>query len=262
MTINTNNTIIDSKIIVGRLEIRAQNVQIRNSYLTEEDGIALYCDDGNAGCSDGLPTIIEDSELDCTGNGASGTVGRGTAITEGNFIIRRVDIHGCENGLSLTDKVLIEDSYIHDLYNDLTPGPLEAHADGIQFSGSHTATVGSGSVPGAKDITIRHNTILGSGWDNTETLFTQGTSAIITNRGPTNIDNNILIEKNLMAGGGYTIYCEQDGFTAINERVINNHFSTRYAPTVGEASHSVDCSDESNISGNVIDETDAPISLN
>ena len=81
--------------------------------------------------------------------------------------LRRVNIHGCENGFDINQNVTVEDSYIHDLFNS-----AEAHTDGIQFSGhSSTASV----VRGVLDVTIRHNTIYGMGADGSF-----GTSAIIS----------------------------------------------------------------------------------
>jgi hypothetical protein len=97
----------------------------------------VQCEPAN-GCGTTAPLLIEDSEIDCTGFGASGFVGQGTGIEAENFTIRRVDIHACENGVSAGEDVLIEDSYIHGLYNDnVVPPPDGAHADGVQFGGSH-----------------------------------------------------------------------------------------------------------------------------
>jgi hypothetical protein len=54
------------------------------------------------------------------------------------------------------------------------------------------------------------------------------------------------------------LYCERGPDT--NYRVLNNHFSTRFKSTVGWYGISTECSDETQ-SGNVIDETGAPIFL-
>jgi hypothetical protein len=267
-TITADDTVIDGKIVDGCLRIQADGVIIRNSRVSCEDDGAIGCFADEA-CGTTTELLIEDTDVDCTGEGSSGIVGQGTAITADNFIARRVNIQGCENGLSVAQNVLIEDSYIHDLYNDLAvPLPDGAHADGIQFSSDHY--VGPGYSPGALDITIRHNTIYANGWDDAETELTLGTSSIITNRGPTNIDENILIEKNLLAGGGVAVYCEQDGYSAINEDVIDNHFSTVFEqdwvpPHAGEGVlgdyPSADCANEDDTSGNVIHESGDPLVL-
>jgi hypothetical protein len=155
-----------------------------------------------------------------------------------------VDVSGCENGFDLNQDVLIEDSYIHDLYNG-----GGAHMDGAQFGGGHWN--GSSFVCCGLNITLRHNTIFG-----VDPSGGFGTSAIISNRGG---DTNILIDGNLMAGGAFTLYCEQ-GAKGINYRVTNNHFSTRFGPKVGYYGVSTDCGDETQ-SGNVIHETNQPVTL-
>ena len=111
----------------------------------------------------------------------------------------------------------MEDSYIHDLYNS-----AEAHTDGIQFAAGHSST--ARSCAGVLNVTIRHNTIYGMGADGSF-----GTSAIISNSGG---DTNVLIENNLLAGGAYTLYCEQRA-TGVNYRVLNNRFSRKFSPKVG-----------------------------
>ena len=72
--------------------------------------------------------------------------------------------------------------------------------DGIQMATGHF--VDGHVVPGALDVTIRHNTIYAI-----DPNGEFGTSAIISGHGS---DVNILIEKNLLAGGAFTLYCEQD----------------------------------------------------
>lgn len=260
--ITTDNTVIDGKI-VGCLSVQADGVIIRNSTISCTDASAVACFP-EEGCGTTTELLIEDSEIDCTGYGASGIVGEGTGIFGDNFTARRVDVFGCENGLSISQNVLLVDSYIHDLYNDpVVPAPDGAHADGVQFASDHWN--GTSYSPGAKDITLLHNTIFGAGWPNDESDCTVppcgaggesiGTSSIITNRGPTNIDENILVEKNLLGGGGVGIYCEQDGYAAINEQVIDNHFTTQFLPFDDPPYISGDCADEADTSGNVIHET-------
>ena len=231
--ITTPNTVIDGKTM-SCIQVAAPGVVIRNSKISCPAG-GIFVDDRDLFGQTGL--LIEDSEIDCLNQG-------GTGISEGHVTARRVNIHGCENGLSINQNVTIEDSYIHDLYN-----PSEAHADGIQLSFGHWD--GSGYPCCALNVTIRHNTIYGMGADGSF-----GTSAIISGSGG---DTNILIENNLLAGGGYALYCEQ-GATGISYRVINNRFSTRFKASVGFVRPATECSDETQ-SGNVIHETGRPLTL-
>jgi hypothetical protein len=246
-----DNAVIDGVSYEGTLEVRGGNVTIRNSYITG----TVYNDSQRSYGKE--PLHLEDSVVDCGGVGGSGVV-------EANMVIRRVRIRGCENGMSLTANVDMRDSFLEHLI-DL--GGTEAHEDGIQFGCGHydpAATVGCapGYGPGALNITLVHNTIFGMNGDGSF-----GTSGIITN--PNGIDTNILIQDNLLAGGGYTLYCTAGKppenpidlpMTAHNFRVIGNHFSTRYSPNVGFFGPSTNCDDEIQ-SGNVIHETGAPLSL-
>lgn len=263
--INTANTVIDGKLITadcggcpiaetnGTLEIRASNVTVKNSRV---EGSIFVPDDSRMAGKE--PARIEDTEIYCDGTG-------GTAITEGHMIIRRVRIHGCENGMSITQEVDMRDSFIEYL---LDLGGSEAHEDGVQFGCGHwdPTFTGESCAPGfargVLNITFIHNTIFGMNADGTF-----GTSGIITN--PNAIDTNVLIQGNLLAGGGYTLYCTggkppenpvDSPMVATNFRIIDNHFSMRFKPSVGSFGTSTNCFDETQ-SGNVIQETGAPTFL-
>jgi len=233
--------VIDGKI-TGCLQIGALNVTIKNSIVRCAGGIAVYLNDkANASLT------VVDSELDCQAS-------NGTALSEARFTVLRADIHGCENGLDMNQQIDVRDSYIHDLY---TGGG--AHTDGGQMGCGHwdpaTSTSGCGGyAPGAKDITFVHNTIF-----SVSPQGALGTSTIISNRTPT-ADENILIQGNLLAGGAYTLYCDQEGQAGINYRVLDNAFSKRFSPNYGAFGRSVDCANETQ-SGNYDAETGQPLSL-
>ena len=101
------------------------------------------------------------------------------------------------------------------------------------------------------NVTFRHNTIYGMDSDGSF-----ANAAIISGRGG---DTNILIENNLFAGGGYTLYCEQ-GAKGTNYQVLNNRFSRKFGSKVGYYGPSTDCSDETQ-SGNVYHETGRELRL-
>ena len=235
-TIRTPNTVIDGKTM-GCIVVEAPGVVIRNSKIVCPNSIAVLLDDPYLSESD-TRMLIEDAEVDCQNQGGGG-------VGNSDFVLRRVNIHGCENGVGANQNVLIEDSYIHDMYNS-----AEAHTDGVQFGSGHWN--GSSYVCCARNITIRHNTIYGMGADGSF-----GTSAIITNNPGT--DENILIENNLLAGGAYALYCNSPG-AGVNYRLINNRFSTRFKATVGFYGPLTDCRDETQ-SGSVYHETGKPVRL-
>jgi hypothetical protein len=161
--------------------------------------------------------------------------------------VRRVNIHGCENGFDMNQNYDVRDSYIHGL-------AIVGHDDGMQFAYGHYEN--GQVVMGSRNLTIVHNTIFGHSDHGTSQESEFGTSAIISNPGG---DTNVLIQNNLLAGGAYTLYCEGGG-KGTNYRVLDNHFSTRFKSSVGYFGISADCNDETQ-SGNVIHETGQPIHL-
>jgi len=234
-TVTAANTVIVGKTI-GCITVAAAGVIIRSSRITCGGGYAVYVDDRT---STQTLVTVEDSEISCSN--AAGSAGVG----EADFVVRRTEITGCENGFDINQNALVEDSYVHNLYNG-----GGSHLDGAQLAGGHWN--GSSYPCCAQNVTFRHNTMYGMG-DN-DTSF--GTSAIISN--PSG-DVNILVDNNLLAGGAYTLYCDYQA-KATNYQVLNNHFSTRFRSTVGFYGMSTGCSDETQ-SGNVIHETGQPVTL-
>jgi uncharacterized protein DUF4082 len=242
-TITTAGTVIDGKKITSCLEIDAPSVVIKNSTISCNpgggDAIASY-----DGAYSGTPLFIEDSEIDC--KNLTGT----TAVGDTNITTYRLNIHGCENGYDIDAYVTINDNYIHDLANS-----ADSHTDGIQFAiGHYVSATNHSIINGVEQVIINHNTIMSRGAAGQPAGTT---SAIISNRG--SVDHDVLIQNNLLAGGAFALYCEQNG-TGINYQVIGNRFSTIYYPTVGAYGASTDCSDETQ-SGNTYYESGQAFTL-
>jgi hypothetical protein len=217
MTITTNGTIVDSKDVRGCITVNASNVIIRKSKVS--------CGGPSVIWNNGTNLLVEDTEIVC--GGTPGT----TALTPANYTARRVNAYKCENILWADGNATIEDSYIHDpIPYDPTTDP---HTDSVQLPG------------GASNVTIRHNRIYGGyiGGGNF------GNSAITMGGGT----SNIIVDNNILAGGGYTLYCNQGGRSA-TDSYTNNRFSRIYISTVGGFGPWTDCDDE-NTSGNVYHET-------
>jgi hypothetical protein len=222
LEIDTPDTVIDGMDIQGCVLIKAPGVVIRNSKITCGNALAVA---SYRNYYTGTGVLLEDVEITC-----GDTVG--TAVGDYNVTVRRANIHGCENGFDVDGEISVVDSYIHDLYiNDA----IDTHTDGLQIT------------PVGQNVVIKHNTI----------YMNNGNAAIITPRVSAGVVDNVLIEANLMAGGGYTLYCEQDG-PATNYRVIDNHFSTKFYDTIGDFGPWTDCFDET-LSGNVVHETGDPV---
>jgi len=218
MTISSAGTVVEKKLINGCITVNAPNVIIRDSKILCSGMAAIYNN------STGL--LVEDSEISCEGR-----VG-GTGLTWQDFTARRINVHACENVIWAENNVVIEDSYLHDPINyDPVTDP---HTDTVQIPSNAT------------NITIRSNTIYGN-YINKEDF---GNSAITVGGGT----SNILITQNLLAGGGYTVYCNQPG-PGQNFRITDNHFSRIFVSTVGGFGPWEECKDESQVTGNVYHET-------
>lgn len=178
--------------INGCVEVHANNVILRNVMI-----VGNGCFYAVRNFAAGL--LIEDSYISCGG--------RGTGVTATNYIVRRTEVTGCENGFNVGGTVVVEDSWIHDLDDS-----GDAHTDGAQFN------------QGAANITFRHNTILVSA--------PGSTSAIIMWDEGNPQNSNVLLTNNLFAGGTYTLYCPR--MNSSNVRVTNNRFGYyEYGPSNG-----------------------------
>jgi hypothetical protein len=246
---------------MGCITIRAANVTIKNSKILCSNPSYVVDVDDDVGVSPIGVTLLDD-EIACVAGGASGTphAGPGTALGDAFITGRRLNLYGCENVGDVNQGFDIQDSYVHDLYEDPTFGSGDGtHTDGFQFAFGHFSGGGGSVILGVDNVTLKHNTILSMGTNGIGTTLKFTTSAIISNRAP-NVDHNVLIEHNLLAGGGFTLYCDQDGATGVNYRVIDNHFSTQFSSNVGFFGPSDSCADETK-SGNVYHETGLPVTL-
>lgn len=240
----SGTTTIDKKTITTCLDISGGTVNITKSNISVSAG----CWDGEAVASHGAGIAnITDSTISCGGDPPGGYNNSHGAGPD-NLTMTRVNISGCENGLSIDGQNnLVVDSFIHDLRQctaaECGPG-----------DGSHTDGIQTGS--GANHYTIRHNTIfsmkLGATTPETrDTYYT--TSAIITDPA----DTNGIVEQNLIAGGAFAVYCPETGRPWV---IQNNRWSTRYKSTVGFFGPSDACA-AVNGGGNVYYETGLPITL-
>jgi len=214
MTISTANAIVDGKDIDGCVTVTAPGVTIKRSKITCSGYYGIITS-GAAAKQGAVPLLVEDIEMVCGGNT--------TGLADVNLNVRRAYIHGCENGLSLDQDATVEDTFITDIV-EVNGG----HGDGIQFGGS------------VANIVVRHNTI----------LVKDVTSAVNW----TGVTMSFLTENNLLAGGGYTIYCPRVPVPAGAFKVLNNRFGDF---TYG---HQDSC-DESGVvfTGNYEDSNLAPI---
>lgn len=201
-TYRTAGQVISGLDIRGCVRIAAAGITIRNSRIACSGGYVVDTE------INGAPLVLTDVTIDC-GNS------QGTGLGERNLIATRVNISRCVNGGDFDQQVTLTDSYIHDL-----TGANGAHADGVQANANATG--------GTKLV---HNTIDAAG---------STTSAIITALPPPGT-TNLTVERNLLRGGAFTLYCSNNPMI-----VTGNRFSTfTYGPTdrCGVAKWSANVSD-------------------
>lgn len=199
--ITTNGTTIDSKRITYGLDIRANNVTIKNCLVEVDDSFfIILSDNGNTGL------VIQDTEIDGMDN-----ISGDSAVGGYNYTLLRCNIHNTVDGIKAGDNTVIQDCYIHDMAQF-----QDSHNDGIQCLGTTS-------------LQIIHNTII---------LEDGATSAIILSTGSADDMRNILINDNLLGGGAYTVYGGyQAGIDTLskvsNIQITNNMFTTQIFPNSG-----------------------------
>ncbi len=228
--VTSNNAVLSSLNVSGQILVKATGVTVKNT-----KAYAVLIGNSTAENPSNPRLVVQDSEINCQNTPGS------TAIGSKNITVYRLNIHGCENGFDVDSDMTIQDSYIHDLYNN---NAIDTHTDGLQS--------GDGS-----NMIITHNRWLGSHTGNCGSDCVDSSVLAINNHGTGT--TNVLVNNNFLAGAGYTMYCPQGSVS--NFRVINNAFSTMFDPKIGFYGGSTDCGHITNGSGNFIYETGAAYTL-
>lgn len=151
--------------------------------------------------------------------------------TNSRIVIDRVNLHHCADCVQ-GERIDMSNSYIHDLAN-----PPGAHVDGFQCNS-------------VCEVSLVHNTIMNE-WPQTSAIALFGDFGTPVNS---------IVDRNLLAGGGYTVYGGTKASTGI--KFTNNRFSTIYYPdcgSFGAATGFYGGSTKNEWSGNVIDSTGASL---
>jgi hypothetical protein len=214
--------------VAGCIYVEASNVVIRNTRVRGDCWYSIR----TGGSATNL--VVEDTEIVLSA-GLEGSYG----ICCSNFTLNRVHIHNHPNGNQGADCVylghnnVVRDSYcVVGRLNAGSPG----HADGFQSDGGG-------------NYTLEHNTIRNPN---------DQTSAILmsTNSGPI---SNVIIRDNLVAGGGYTIYCGTDsGGVSSGLTFSGNRFARTYYSRSGYWGPITSCSGSAG-NGNIWDDTGQPV---
>ena len=219
MVITANNTVIDGWKVSGGIEVRATNVVIRNSWVTMSAGGTSGS--GVININPGASATIERTTID-------GLNATHTCIWHEGISMKAVgnDCSRVNDGIFMWattpgqdgagDNFTIQDNWLH----GFTTNAANGHIDGIQ-------------TEGAKNGVIRHNTIdVAQAQDSAIALWNSRKSV-----------DNVLIDHNLMQGGGFATYAEDyspsesnpaGGYSVTRVTYTNNVFSTSRYGCVGQ----------------------------
>jgi hypothetical protein len=175
VTLSTPGAVWEGRDLTGSLEITADNVTVRNCRIRLNSGYFAIQNSGKN-------LLVENCEI-------FSPSGAYTGIAGSNMTVRSCDIHNFENGIGAGSNVIVEESYIHDLYYG--PG---AHVDGIEWQSS-----------GSNSVIRRNRIVLG---DDT------GCVNITPYNGGSANDNTV--QDNLFSGGTYSLYIRGDGGGSVN----------------------------------------------
>lgn len=178
VTLSTPGQVYSGRDVRGCIRVTARNVTIRNVKVTCSASYAIAVNAGPASnpwnaADAGL--LVEDVEIDMAGQ----LEGKGIAFD--GYTARRVWFHGGSDCAHFGVNVVIEDSFCNIPAGGPADGP---HYDSLQSDGG-------------RNIVIRHNTLRVPYGQTSAILMSTNTSPI----------RDVVIRDNLMAGGGYTVYC-------------------------------------------------------
>ncbi len=199
ITVTTSGTVLQDLDVTGIIYIApgVSNVTIKNVRVRSSTTLYLIDDRGTN-------LTIQDSELTGTGFPAPTDA---VNLSFGTLTLTRDDISVVRNGVNLSGPALIQDCYFHGI---------------VQNPSSHNEDIYIGA---GGNVRIVHNTLL-NGLAQTAAVF------IKSDFGPI---NDVLLQNNLMAGGGYVVYGGGAGphGTATNVRATGNTISRTFFPNGG-----------------------------
>jgi hypothetical protein len=232
VTLDASGMVYENKDVRGCITVTGSNVTIRN--------VKVTCGSTYPISEAGAPgLVVEDTEVDFGGNLFSASGGSDLRMS-------RVFFHNGSDCVTFGDNITVEDSLC-------TLGPDadgDGWADNNTFCNSTAHFDGFQGTFSPNNAVLRHNTI--------RNACRQTSAILIGHVDPGSSD--ITMDNNLMAGGGYTVYCEDLGRDVPRQILTNNRFSRMFFPKGGVAGPTTSCNTPDVMAaGNVWDETGAPL---
>lgn len=234
MSISSDGVTLSNLSIPGSINIAANNVTIKDSVIDDPSGDqAIDIQENYRG------TVVENTTISGsnTGTGAIADGIQGNGVTVNSVYIHFVEEAVNGGGNTVTNSYLVSDG-LHE------PVATDNHNESID--------VGDGT---AQPEVIEHNTLFNP---------VHQTAAIIAG-GPWGPLENVTIDDNLMAGGGYTLYCCETtawnvNTAPTNTSITNNRFSRLYYKNGGSYGPLADLdTSHTKFTGNVWDDTLKPV---
>lgn len=222
VNLTTPGQVYENKEVHGSINVLADNVTIRNVKIVN----AGYYTIKNFEENNAENLVIEDVSIDMNGSYEN------KAIAFENYTARRVHFYNGMDCGHFGNNVVIEDSFCD---MPVLPSSSDAHADGFQSDGGN-------------NIVLRHNTIKNPNGQTAAILMSTNTSGI----------GNVTVDNNLMAGGGYTLYCDAGPNLSGTNKFTNNRFARTYFTKGGYWGPTAGCENYT-FTGNVWDDTNASL---
>lgn len=181
VTLSTPGQVYENRDVRGCIVVKAKNVTIRNVKVRCAANYAIAVNTGgssNPWNAADAALVVENVDIDMAGQL------EGKAIAFDGYTLRRAHIHGGSDCGHFGVNVVIENTFCNIPAGGPADGP---HYDGYQSDGG-------------RNIIIRHNTIRVPYAQTAAILMSTNTSPI----------RDVSIVDNLVAGGGYSIYCGTD----------------------------------------------------
>lgn len=212
VTLSTTGQVYENKTVTGEIVVTAPNVVIRNvQVLNNAPWYVVSVKNGGSWETTNANLLLDHVDLNLGGNLEI----KGIAFN--GYTVRNSFIHNGADCAHFGVNVTVEDSLCvngPDVNNDGWPDAGFSCQDGPHYDGFQS--------DGGRNITLRHNTIRNPCGQTSAILMSSNTSAI----------SDVTIADNLMAGGGYTLYCNA-GPDVLNETVTGNRFSRQWYPKSG-----------------------------
>ena len=237
VTLSTPGMVYENKQVTGNIVVTAPNVTIRNVKLINRDNYyAISVKNNNNWDATDANLLVDHVEIDLGGS----TSVKGIAFN--GYTARNVFFHNGADCAHWSTNVVIQDSLC-------ATGP-DTNGDGwpdsTTFCGGTDHFDGFQS-DGGDGVTLKHNTVRNPCAQTSDILLSSNTSPI----------KNVTITDNLLAGGGYSLYCagSKDGTRVSNIVATNNRFAKTWYATGGSWGPTAYCEYASVFSGNVWDDT-------